>query len=243
MARVKGWFSRKKDGKVQHIPISERQYSEEITIQHEVLKGATGWGKAGIATFPNKCLSCGEPIHRGDRIYFRRGEGAIHANCKPPAISSKPLDAMKVDWKELARRLTDEYSKQLGIDKPEVEFFEGKPRHLGRTSPLVGKVIAYNPDGSVKSETEIPRSIVLTERFAKYFEKDPEKAERALKFTIAHELGHRKNPLFLLGPSKKAEDSANEEAEKLTGISRDQHTREIFELEPVKKRGDTPYEI
>ena len=92
MARVKGWFSRKRGGKTQHIPISgrgRRQYSEEESFSHEVPKGATGWGKAGIATFPGKCLSCGEPLHRGDRIYFRRGQGAIHANCEPPTKAEK----------------------------------------------------------------------------------------------------------------------------------------------------------
>jgi hypothetical protein len=84
MARVKGWFSRKKGRRVQHIPISEHGRGSEESISYEAPKGATGWGKAGVATFPSECLSCGEPILRGDRIYFRRGEGAVHANCKPP---------------------------------------------------------------------------------------------------------------------------------------------------------------
>jgi hypothetical protein len=88
MARIKGWFSRKEHGRTRHIPISERRgrrrYKEEEYESHELPRGARGWGKAWTATFPGKCLSCGKPIHRGDRIYFRRKEGAIHANCDPP---------------------------------------------------------------------------------------------------------------------------------------------------------------
>ena len=89
MADIRRWYSRKRHGKTQHIPINERRgrrHSAESvpSISSEAPRGATGWGRAGVATFPGTCLSCGEPIRRGDRIYFRRGQGAVHRNCDPP---------------------------------------------------------------------------------------------------------------------------------------------------------------
>ena len=33
------------------------------------------------AQWPGQCPRCDQPIHRGDRIYFRRGQ-AVHCACQ-----------------------------------------------------------------------------------------------------------------------------------------------------------------
>ena len=140
MAKIKGWYSQKRHGKTQHVPISERRgrrYSEEESITRVIPKGATGWGKAGIATFPGKCLSCGEPIHRGDRIYFRRGQGAIHADCEPPREKwIQTSIAHKGALRETVKHRYGQEAFEDGIKQEYVEKMAEEPGITGKRARL-----------------------------------------------------------------------------------------------------------
>ncbi len=127
------------------------------------------------------------------------------------------------------------YCRELNVDAPEIEFVKTKGRHLGSCQRLKGWVVTYNPDGSVKDKVRVNPKIYITERFDQLFKEDPEKADRLLRFTVAHEVGHLKH--WYWGPSHTAEEYANEEAEKLTGIKREEHVINAFEMIPSKEGG------
>ena len=141
-----------------------------------------------------------------------------------------------LNWRMRAQYYLKKYAKKLGIEPPKLVFFKGRTRQLGAARNFRGEVVTYSKDGKVKSKKKIEPTIMIAEVFDKLFRKNPEKADRLLRFTIAHELGHIKNPWW--GPSKTAEEIANKIAEELTGISTKQHVKEVFEMIPPRKKED-----
>ena len=87
MARILGWYSRKRHGRVQHIPISQRSSrmshsSSALLVPLLPLPTLLrGWGKSLVSKYESQCLNCGGKIEIGDAIAWRRGEGAVHRRC------------------------------------------------------------------------------------------------------------------------------------------------------------------
>lgn len=156
------------------------------------------------------------------------------------SLDNNPTGDNSESWHILAMEILKNYSEKLGINTPRLVFgFDETNKNT--PSRLLGKARTYevaentyDKDGKLVETRVKPITVFLTRKFTVMFERDSDKAEKVLRFVIAHELAHiyYKHKCNSALSEKEADDLAS----KITGINALEMGYAYFTLIPHRNR-------